>query len=57
MDIILGARAIVLVVTGPHKKAVLQRVLASPPTPDVPASYLQGHHDAVVVADMAAWPA
>jgi glucosamine-6-phosphate deaminase len=48
---ILAADRILLVVTGAAKAAVLRRVLESPPTPDVPASWLQHHPAVSVIAD------
>jgi glucosamine-6-phosphate deaminase len=51
---ILAADRILLVVTGAAKAQVLQRVLASPPTPDIPASWLQHHRAVTVIADGAA---
>ena len=53
MDLILAARACLLIVTGEHKREVLGRMLEGPRTPQLPASYLQ---DAplTVVADRAA---
>ena len=51
---ILAADRILLVVTGAAKAQVLQRVLASPPTPDLPASWLQHHPAVTVIADGAA---
>ncbi len=41
MDLILSARAFLLLVTGEHKQAVLRRMLHGPVTPDLPASFLQ----------------
>jgi glucosamine-6-phosphate deaminase len=51
---ILAAERILLVVTGAAKAQVLQRVLTSPPTPDIPASWLQNHPAVTVIADGAA---
>jgi glucosamine-6-phosphate deaminase len=48
---ILAADRILLVVTGAAKAEVLRRVLESPPTPDVPASWLQRHPAVSVIAD------
>lgn len=56
MTVLLGARRVVLVVAGVHKRRILGAVLDGPVTPAVPASYLQDHPDAVVVADAAALP-
>jgi glucosamine-6-phosphate deaminase len=54
MSILLAARTVVLVVAGPRKRAILQEVLSGPVTERVPASFLQRHPRAVVLADRAA---
>jgi glucosamine-6-phosphate deaminase len=51
---LLAARQIVLVVSGAHKAAILRRALAGPPSPAVPASYLQLASSALILADRAA---
>lgn len=51
MNIILGARAILLLVTGAAKRSILREVLEGPVGPDVPASYLRSVRGATVVAD------
>ncbi len=51
---ILSARRVVLLATGPHKAAIVQRALSGPVTTRVPASLLQVHPDVVVVLDRAA---
>ncbi|MEB3322142.1 MAG: 6-phosphogluconolactonase [Synechococcaceae cyanobacterium] len=51
---ILAAERILLVVTGAAKAPVLRRVLQDPPTPDLPASWLQRHPAVTVLADDAA---
>lgn len=51
---ILEARALLLLVTGPAKRAALARCLEGPPSPDCPASLLLGHPDLTVIADRAA---
>jgi glucosamine-6-phosphate deaminase len=57
MASILAARAILLVVSGPHKREILSRTLDEPPTEDVPASWLQNARgDVVVLADRDARP-
>ena len=48
---ILAARQLVLVVCGAAKAAILARALCEPPSPDVPASWLQGHPRLQVLAD------
>ncbi len=56
MDLLLGAKEIILIVSGEHKRDILRRSLAGPITPDVPASYLQQVPNVTVIADRAAWP-
>jgi glucosamine-6-phosphate deaminase len=51
---ILAAERIVLVVTGAAKAEVLRRCLEEPPTPELPASWLQRHPAVTVIADGAA---
>jgi len=51
---ILGAREIALIATGEHKAAVVQRAVEGEPSPDVAATYLQGHPNATVYLDLAA---
>ena len=53
---LLAARQTLLVVSGAHKTGILHRSLSDPPTPDVPASLLQGAANVTVLADRAAWP-
>jgi glucosamine-6-phosphate deaminase len=48
---ILGAREIALIATGEHKAAVVQRAVEGTASPDVAATYLQGHANAVVYLD------
>ena len=48
---ILAARRVLLVVTGGAKAAVLRRTLLEPPTPELPASWLQHHRALTVIAD------
>ncbi|HEY6567505.1 MAG TPA: glucosamine-6-phosphate deaminase [Actinomycetota bacterium] len=55
MDLLLAARRVVLIVTGDAKRDILRRALTEPPTPSVPASFLQDHPDTLVIADRAAW--
>lgn len=54
MRLILGARRILLLVSGERKRAILRRVLDGPPTQWLPASYLATHRDAWIIADRAA---
>lgn len=48
---ILAAQRILLVVTGVAKAEVLSRALQQPPTPELPASWLQCHPCVTVIAD------
>lgn len=54
MATILQARAIVLLVTGRTKAACVARMLEGPISPQLPASFLQLHHDVEVMLDQAA---
>lgn len=51
MDVLLTARQTLLVVSGAHKRSILQRALGGPVTPDVPASFLQNAANVTVLAD------
>ena len=51
---ILAARQVLLVVTGGAKAEILRRSLQEPPSPAVPASWLQAHRQLEVVVDAAA---
>ena len=42
---LLAARRILVLATGAHKAEIVRRALEEPPTPDVPASWLQTHAD------------
>ena len=53
---ILAADQLLLVVTGAAKADVLHRTLREPPTPELPASWIQGHPAVTVIADQAALP-
>lgn len=48
---ILAAQRLVLVVTGAAKAAILGRLVASPPSADVPASWLRAHPNLELVVD------
>jgi glucosamine-6-phosphate deaminase len=48
---IMKAKEIVLVVNGPKKADILEKVLFGPITPEVPASVLQLHRNVTVLAD------
>jgi glucosamine-6-phosphate deaminase len=52
---LLAARRVVLLVSGESKRDILARTLGGPPTPLVPASFLQQHPDVHVIVDRAAW--
>lgn len=51
---VLASREIWLLVTGTHKAEILQRAVTGPIGPDLPATYLRQHPNAVVLADAAA---
>ncbi len=51
---IMGAKKIVVVVSGADKAEILNKVVNGPITPQVPASILQLHPDATIVCDAAA---
>jgi glucosamine-6-phosphate deaminase len=51
---IMEAREIALVATGEHKAAIIQRAVEGEPDPDVAATYLQRHPNAVFYVDHAA---
>jgi glucosamine-6-phosphate deaminase len=50
---ILEAREIALVATGEHKAAIIKRAVEGEPDPDVAATYLQQHPNAVFYVDFA----
>lgn len=54
MQDILSARALLLVVLGSEKAAVLATVLQGPETTEIPATFLRRHPAVTVVADAAA---
>ena len=51
---IMEAREIALVATGEHKAAIIERAVEGEPDPDVAATYLQQHPNAVFYVDFAA---
>jgi glucosamine-6-phosphate deaminase len=51
---IMEAREIALIATGEHKAAVIRRAVEGEPDPDVAATYLQQHPNAVFYVDFAA---
>ena len=54
MDLLLAAKQKLLIVSGAHKRDILQQSLHGPLTPEVPASYLQQAANVTVIADAAA---
>jgi len=54
VEAILDSDEVWLLVTGSHKADILDRTLNGPIGPDVPATYLREHPNAVVFADRAA---
>jgi len=51
---IMGARQVILLVTGAAKARMVARALSGPITTQVPASLLQAHPDVIVILDRAA---
>ena len=51
---IMGAREVALIATGEHKAAIIRRSVEGEPAPDVAATYLQLHQNAVFYVDHAA---
>lgn len=56
MSVILGARRVLLLVSGGAKASVLDRLLRSAPDPWLPASHLHAHPATLVLADHDALP-
>lgn len=54
MRTILAARRILLLAFGPHKAAAVRAMVEGPPSPQCPASLLQGHPEVHVFLDTAA---
>jgi glucosamine-6-phosphate deaminase len=54
MATILQARSVVLLATGRTKAATVERLVRGPITPELPASFLQLHHDVEILLDEAA---
>lgn len=50
----MRAKSILVVVSGADKAEILNKVINGPITPEVPASILQLHPNATIVADEAA---
>jgi glucosamine-6-phosphate deaminase len=53
MDLIMEARAVLVIVSGSHKRAILERTLQGEPSPDCPASLLRLRGAVTVAADRA----
>src|SRR6185369_10076060 len=51
---IMQAREVALIATGEHKAAIIKRAVEGEPVPDVAATYLQHHPNAVFYVDPAA---
>ncbi|HVF39299.1 MAG TPA: glucosamine-6-phosphate deaminase [Gemmatimonadaceae bacterium] len=51
---IMEAREVALIATGEHKAAIIRRAIEGEPDPDVAATYLQHHQNAVFYVDPAA---
>ena len=51
---IMEAREVALIATGEHKAAIIRRAVEGEPAPDVAATYLQNHVNAVFYVDPAA---
>ena len=51
---IMEAREVALIATGEHKTAIIKRAVEGEPVPDVAATYLQDHPNAVFYVDPAA---
>ena len=51
---IMEAREVALIATGEHKSAIIRRAVEGEPVPDVAATYLQHHPNAVFYVDPAA---
>jgi glucosamine-6-phosphate deaminase len=56
MATILGAREVVVLVSGAGKREPLRNLIEGPVTPEVPASILQRHPRCTILADRAASP-
>jgi glucosamine-6-phosphate deaminase len=48
---LLDAQTLILMVSGPHKAAILSQVIDGPVTPEVPATVLRLHADGIIIAD------
>jgi len=55
MNRIMQSKEVWLLATGTYKAEILAKALTLPPTPDVPATYLQHHPNCTVFTDKAAY--
>jgi glucosamine-6-phosphate deaminase len=53
MDLIMEARRVLVIVSGAHKRAILERTLTGEPSPDCPASLLRLRDGVTIAADRA----
>lgn len=51
LDTIMTSRRVVLLASGPRKRAIIERLAAEPPSIDIPASILGTHPDATIIVD------
>jgi len=51
---ILAAKEVALIATGEHKAAIIRRAVEGEPSPDIAATFLQGHANTTVYLDVAA---
>jgi glucosamine-6-phosphate deaminase len=56
MDILLGAKQILLLVSGSHKQDILRQTLEAPLSENLPSSFLRSCENVTIIADKAAWP-
>ena len=54
MSVIRDTRAVLLLVSGEHKRSILERTIRGEVTPDCPSTWLQRHPNVTVFADRAA---
>jgi glucosamine-6-phosphate deaminase len=55
LGVLLAVKETLLLVSGSHKRDILNRALTGPITPDVPASFLQQTPNVTVLVDRDAW--
>ena len=51
MTVLLGARRVLLVVAGAHKRSILRAATDGPPTPEIPASLFAGVPVVTILCD------